>query len=72
MVPVRSAGFPCGVEGYLDGTAKGGELVTDKPTEREADFFEPVTFNWDNDIYAARMAARQYSEQTRPDEEPVA
>ncbi len=35
--------------------------------ERVADFFEPVTFNWDKDIYAARMAARRYSEQTHAD-----
>ena len=35
--------------------------------ERVADFLEPVTFNWDEDIYIARMAARRYSEQTHAD-----
>lgn len=35
--------------------------------ERVADFFEPVTFNWDEDIYIARMAARRYCEQIHAD-----
>jgi len=30
--------------------------------EREADFFEPVTYEWNEDIQVARNAAREYSE----------
>ncbi len=40
------------------------------PQEEEveiADFFEPATFEWDEDIYIARMAARRYGEQTHGD-----
>ena len=32
-----------------------------------ADFFEPVTYDWDEDVFQAREAARKYSEQTTTD-----
>jgi hypothetical protein len=32
-----------------------------------ADFFEPITLDWDPDILDARAAARRYSEQTDAD-----
>lgn len=35
--------------------------------EKVADFFEPVTSNWDEDGYIARAAARTYGEQTHAD-----
>ena len=35
--------------------------------ERVADFFEAVTYDWDEDIHIARMAARRFSEQTHAD-----
>ena len=33
--------------------------------EEVADFFEPVTFDWDEDVYIAREAARKFSEQVK-------
>ena len=35
--------------------------------EAVADFFEPVTFNWDHKVYTALEAVRRYSEQTHAD-----
>ncbi len=35
------------------------------PDEEVADFFEPVTFDWDEDVYIAREAARKFSEQIK-------
>lgn len=35
-----------------------------EPAEPEADFFEPLTFDWDEDTDAAIEAAREFSEQT--------
>ena len=35
--------------------------------EEVADFFEPVTFNWDEDVYIALEAARKFSEQIHAD-----
>ena len=32
-----------------------------------ADFFEPVTFNWDQDVFEVREAIRRYSEQIHAD-----
>ena len=36
--------------------------------ERVAEFFEPIMYNWDEDVHIARMAARKYSESTRAKE----
>jgi len=38
-----------------------------KQMDYEADFFDPVEYNWDIDKYEARLAARKYSEQTTSD-----
>jgi len=38
-----------------------------KDQEEIADFFEPVTFDWDEDVYIAREAARKFSEQIKND-----
>ena len=35
--------------------------------EQVAEFFEPVEFTWDDDVYVARRAARRYSQQTHAD-----
>lgn len=35
------------------------------PDDEVADFFEPVTFDWDEDVFQAREAARRYSEQIK-------
>ncbi|MBN2295612.1 MAG: hypothetical protein JXM70_24490 [Pirellulales bacterium] len=35
--------------------------------EEVADFFEPVTFNWDEDVFEVREAIRRYSEQIHAD-----
>jgi hypothetical protein len=45
-------------------------VVIGRPPEKEwpvADFFEPITFEFDPDIEDARAAARRYSEQTYAD-----
>ncbi len=35
------------------------------PDDDVADIFEPVTFDWDKDVYIAREAARKFSEQIK-------
>lgn len=40
------------------------ERIEREEDEPVADFFEPVTFDWDNDVYEARLAVREYSADT--------
>lgn len=35
--------------------------------EQTAEFFEPVEFKWNEEVYVARRAARRYSQQTHAD-----
>ncbi len=41
------------------------KLKPEQPDDEVADLFEPVTFDWDEDIYQAREAVRRFSEQIK-------